>query len=74
MREKILEALEEVRKTLQLHNGGIELDSWDNESGELVLRLTGACVGCALSAITVKNGVEVILCERVPQIQKIITL
>lgn len=68
------EALEEVRKTLRLHQGGIDLVSWDDATGELVLAFTGACAGCALSSMTLKKGVEVVLCERVPMIRKIRTV
>lgn len=71
MMDVLEEALEEVRKTLRLHHGGIDLISWDSGTGELVLALTGSCATCALSSITFKQGIEVVLCERVPQIQKI---
>lgn len=74
MEHAILEALKEVRKVLQLHSGGIELRAWNEQTGELTLEFTGACAGCALSAITMKKGVEVILCERVPGIRKIHTI
>lgn len=71
MRNAILVALEEVRATLRLHNGGIELRECDEDTGEISLEFTGACAGCALSSITMKKGVEVLLCERVPGITKI---
>jgi Fe-S cluster biogenesis protein NfuA len=65
------DALDEVRKTLRLHQGGIELVSWDEGTGELAVALTGSCAHCALSSITIKKGVEVVLCERVPSIRTI---
>lgn len=71
MIEPLHAALEEVRKTLRLHQGGIDLVSWDEGTGELVLAFTGTCSHCALSSITLKKGVEVVLCERVPKIRKI---
>ena len=71
MIEALHVALEEVRKTLRLHQGGIDLVSWDEPSGELVLAFSGTCAHCALSSVTLKKGVEVVLCERVPAIQKI---
>ncbi|MFA6017600.1 MAG: NifU family protein [Patescibacteria group bacterium] len=71
MMDVLMDALEEVRVMLQRHNGGIELVSWDDSTGELVLRFTGACANCALSSMTLKRGVEVLLCEKVPAIQKI---
>lgn len=74
MTDLLQEALEEVRKSLRLHNGGIDVVSWDEGTGELVLAFTGTCAGCALSSITLKKGVEVVLCERVPAIRKIRTV
>jgi Fe-S cluster biogenesis protein NfuA len=71
MKEKLLTALEEVRKTLRLHKGGIDLVSLDEATGEVVLQFTGMCAHCGLSSITLKKGVEVVLCERVPEITKI---
>ncbi len=74
MKDLLEDALEEVRKTLRLHQGGIDVVSWDEATGELVLAFTGTCAGCALSSITLKKGVEVILCSRVPSIRKIRTV
>lgn len=71
MKEKLLAALEEVRKTLRLHKGGIELVDMNEATGEVVLQFTGMCSHCGLSSITLKKGVEVVLCERVPEITKI---
>ncbi len=71
MKEKIMAVLDEVRKTLKLHQGGIDLVSWDDATGELVLQFTGMCGHCALSSITFKKGVEVVLCDQVPAITKI---
>ncbi len=74
MRQAVLDALEEVRATLRLHKGGIELRDCNEATGEITLELTGACAGCALSSITMKKGIEVVLCERVPSITKIHTV
>ena len=71
MIELLEAALEEVRKTLRLHRGGIDLVSWDELTGELVLAFSGTCAHCALSSVTLQKGVEVVLCERVPAIRKI---
>lgn len=74
MRKEILDALEIVRKSLRLHNGGIELVGLDEETGVVTLEFTGACAGCGLKDITMKKGIEVVLCERVPGITKILTV
>ncbi len=74
MRNAILAVLEEIRGNLRLHRGGIDLVALDEAQGIVTLELTGACVGCALSDVTMKKGVEVVLCERVPGIRKILTV
>ena len=50
------EALDEVRPYVESHGGEIELLSV--EGGTVHLRLSGACAGCAGSAITLRRGVE----------------
>ncbi len=74
MREVIESVLAEVRKSLRLHAGGIELVDIDESAGRVTVRLTGACSGCSLAAITLKHGVEVALCERVPGVKEIIAI
>lgn len=58
------EALESVRPQLQSHGGDVELDRI--EDGTAYVRLSGACNGCSMSAVTMRNGVEQALKERVP--------
>lgn len=74
MRQAIEAVLENVRKALRLHAGGIELVDVDEGSGVVKLRLTGTCEGCGLKDITLKNGVEVALCENVPGITEVIAV
>ena len=35
------------------------------------VRLSGACAGCPMSAITLKQGVEALIKERVPEILEV---
>ena len=58
------EALESVRPQLQSHGGDVELDRI--EEGTAYVRLSGACNGCSMSAVTMRNGVEQALKDRVP--------
>ena len=74
MRKEILAALEGIRVQLRVHRGGINLVSLDEASGTVTLQFTGACAGCALSHVTMKKGIEVVLCEKVPGIRKILTM
>ena len=74
MRDAIETVLAEVRASLRLHAGGIDLVDVDEAAGRVTVRLTGACSGCSLASVTLKRGVEVALCERVPGITEIIAV
>ncbi len=47
-----------VRQGLAMHGGNIELLDVDPASGKVMVRLQGACVGCPMSEMTLKAGVE----------------
>lgn len=54
--KKIEEAIQNIRPALQNDGGDIE---FVEINGNIVfVRLTGACVGCAMSSMTLKHGVE----------------
>jgi Fe-S cluster biogenesis protein NfuA/nitrite reductase/ring-hydroxylating ferredoxin subunit len=58
------EALDEVRPYIESHGGRVEL--LGVEDGIVRVRLAGACVGCAGSAMTLRRGVEEALREHFP--------
>ena len=67
MKEKVEEALKKVRPMLQADGGDVELvEVQDN--GIVKVRLTGACGGCPMSQMTLKNGIERILKQEVPEV------
>ena len=59
MKEKVEEALNKIRPMLQADGGDVELV--DVEDGVVKVRLQGACAGCPMSQMTLKNGIEKIL-------------
>lgn len=70
LKEKVQAALEDVRPALQADGGDIELVSVE-ENGIVKVRLTGACHGCPMSQITLKNGVERYLKQEIPEVQSV---
>lgn len=72
MREKVEEALENIRPALQADGGDIELISV--EDGVVKVRLMGACGGCPMSSMTMSQGVEQAVKKAVPQIKKVIAV
>ena len=64
------EALDEVRPYIESHGGEVEL--LEVSDGAVHVRLSGACVGCAGSAITLRRGVEKALREHYPGFRELV--
>ncbi len=67
MQEKVKEALDKVRPSLQADGGDVELIGVDDK-GVVKVRLTGACGSCPMATMTLKRGIEKTLKEEVPGI------
>ena len=72
MRAKVEEILNNIRPSLQADGGGVELV--DVKEGVVSLKLTGACAGCPMSAMTLKNGIERTLKQEIPDIKEVIAV
>lgn len=71
MKEKVQEILNKIRPMLQADGGDVELV--DVEDGVVKVRLQGACVGCPMSQMTLKNGIERLLKNDIPEVQSVIS-
>ncbi len=69
MRDKIEGVLDQIRPHLQADGGDVEFVGIDD--GVVTVRLTGACHGCPMSQMTLKNGVEKVLKENIPEIKSV---
>ena len=68
--KKLVEqALEKIRPLLQRDGGDIELV--EVSDGVVKVRLTGACKGCPMSQMTLKQGVEKLLLKEVPGLKEV---
>ena len=72
MREKVEAALAEIRPALVADGGDVQLV--DVNEGVVTLRLTGACAGCPLSTMTLRNGIERVIREHVPEIKEVVAV
>lgn len=70
MREQVESVLAKVRPTLRADGGDIELI--DVKDGVVQVALTGACAGCPMSQMTLKQGVEKALKEAIPEIKEVV--
>lgn len=63
------QALAKIRPMLQRDGGDIELV--EVTDGIVKVRLTGACKGCPMSQMTLKQGVEKLLMKEVPGLKEV---
>ncbi|HAM14718.1 MAG TPA: hypothetical protein DCP91_02410 [Eggerthellaceae bacterium] len=70
-RNEVLEVLDLIRPSLIADGGDVTLVDVTDE-GQVVVELTGACKGCPLSQLTLANGIERILRERVPGVTAVV--
>jgi Fe-S cluster biogenesis protein NfuA len=65
-------ALDEIRPFLISDGGNIELLSI--EENIVKVQLLGACTGCSVNQMTLKNGVEATIKKYAPQILEVINV
>ncbi len=70
LQEQIHTVLAQIRPTLQKDGGDVELVSVDEEN-VVKVRLKGACQGCPMSYITLKEGIEKFIKNEIPQIRAV---
>jgi Fe-S cluster biogenesis protein NfuA len=73
IKDRVEQALQDVRPALQRDGGDIELVSVD-ESGVVKVRLKGACGSCPMSTMTLKMGVEKHLKQQIPEVKEVISV
>ena len=73
MKEKVKEALEDIRPSLQGDGGDIELVEITDD-GVVKVRLMGACSGCMMAQVTLKSGIENYLKEQVPEVKEVVSV
>ena len=73
MKEKVREAIEDIRPSLQGDGGDVELVEITDD-GVVKVRLIGACSGCMMAQVTLKSGIENYLKERVPEVREVVSV
>lgn len=75
MKDKIEKVIEEkIRPYLEADGGSLELVGFDEKSGEVQVRLKGACAGCPGAQMTLSMGVEAVLKEEIPEVKKVVAV
>lgn len=70
-KEKVAEVLELIRPSLQADGGDVQLVDVSDD-GVVTVELQGACKGCPMSQMTLANGVERILKDRIEGISSVV--
>ena len=68
--------LDEIRPYIEADGGILEYVSIDylKEGPIVMVRMLGACAGCAMSAQTMTMGIEKLVKERFPEVQRVISV
>ena len=69
-KQQVEQALDKIRPFLQRDGGDIQLIDV-TEDGIVKVQLTGACHGCPMSQMTLKQGVERALMKEVPGVKEV---
>lgn len=72
-KDQVSQVIDEIRPALQGHGGDIELIDVE-EDNTVKVRLQGACAGCPGAKMTLKNGVERILKEKLTQVKEVVSV
>ena len=64
--DNVIRVLEELMPYIEADGGWLEFVEIEEESIIVKVRLGGACSTCAMSAMTLKQGIESKLCHEIP--------
>ena len=70
MKEKVQNVINKIRPMLQADGGDVELV--DCVEGVVTVRLKGACAGCPMSQMTLRNGIERAIKQEIPDVKSVV--
>lgn len=69
--QRVAQVLElQINSSIAVHGGRADLVAVEDDAA--YLRFSGGCAGCGIVAVTLSQGIEVALCESVPEITRVI--
>lgn len=72
IKEKVLDALEQLRPFLNDDGGDMELIEIKDDA-TVVVRLLGACKDCSMSSMTLKAGLEEAIKKVAPEVKAVVS-
>jgi Fe-S cluster biogenesis protein NfuA len=73
MKEKVQKAIDKIRPNLQADGGDVQLVEVTDD-GIVKVKLLGACHGCPMAQMTLKNGIERFLKNEIPEVREVISV
>lgn len=73
-KQQVEEVLNKIRPALQMDGGDVELVNVDEATGKVEVKLQGRCSFCPMSSLTLKDGIERELKERIPEIKEVVAV
>jgi len=73
LKENVEKVIKKIKPFIQADGGDIQLVSV-SEDGIVKVKLTGACRGCPMAAMTLKNNVEANIKKEVPEVKKVLSV
>ncbi len=70
MKEEVQKYIDKIRPSLQADGGDVELVEVTDD-GVVKVKLLGACSGCPMSTLTIKNGIEKTLKQNVDGVKEV---
>lgn len=70
--QKIIEIIDKLRPFLITDGGNIEFVKYENNI--VYIKMLGACAGCDLIDITLKEGIEGAIKEEIPSVKEVINV
>ena len=64
--DNVMKVLEDLIPYIEADGGWLEFVEIEEETNIVKVRLGGACSTCAMSAMTLKQGIESKLCHEIP--------
>jgi Fe-S cluster biogenesis protein NfuA len=71
LKDKVEVTLNKIRPALVADGGNVELV--DVKDGVVKVKLVGHCAGCPMSMMTLKNGIERMLKQEIPEVKQVIS-
>ena len=72
-KEDVQVVLDQLRPSLQADGGDVELKNVADD-GTITVELQGHCRGCPYSQMTLKNGIERLLKEKIPEVKEVVNV